>query len=256
MKLKKSGILHGGTVKMQFIGTEFSVAVPELYYKIQESVVMSEIHFSKNFSDHSVQSGANAGFQFEFYCERCNDAWRGEFVPFRGGQAASWLGRAAGMFGGSLVNEASNVAQGLTQAGYGKAHDEAFVAAIEQAKNHFHRCARCMGYACDRCWNGDKGLCRKCAPDAQVEIDSARAEGEVDMARKRAAVEGEQRGEKVDVKSDHQLVCPKCGAETHGAKFCPECGEKLAVMSKCSRCSAEISPGTKFCPECGNKIGS
>jgi hypothetical protein len=237
-------------------GTEFSIAVSELYYKIRESIIMSEIHFSKNFSDHSVQSGANAGFQFEFYCERCNDAWRGEFVPFRGGQAASWLGRAAGIFGGSLVNEASNVAQGLTQAGYGRAHDEAFAAAIEQAKNHFHRCGRCMGYACDRCWNGDKGLCRNCAPDAQVEIDASRAQGEVKMVRERADLEGQKRGEQVDVKDDHQLVCPKCGAETHGSKFCPECGEKLSAMSKCSKCSADISPGTKFCPECGNKVGS
>jgi hypothetical protein len=56
---------------------------------------MSEIKFSKNFSDHSVHSGTDAGFQFEFYCERCNDAWRSEFSPFRGGQASSWLGRAA-----------------------------------------------------------------------------------------------------------------------------------------------------------------
>ena len=47
---------------------------------------MSEIKFSKNFSDHSVHSGTDAGFQFEFYCERCNDAWRSEFSPFRGGK--------------------------------------------------------------------------------------------------------------------------------------------------------------------------
>jgi hypothetical protein len=222
----------------------------EDYNKIRH---MSEIQFSKNYSDHSVQSGPNAGFQFEFYCESCNDAWRGEFVPFRGGQASSWLGRAAGMFGG-VLGEASNVAQGLAQAGYGHAHDEAFAAAIEQAKKHFHRCGRCMNYACDRCWNGDKGLCRKCAPNAQLEIDSARAEGEVEMARTRANLEGQHRGEQLDVKSDHQLVCPKCNAETHGAKFCPECGEKLATVSKCSKCSADVPAGSKFCPECGNKV--
>jgi hypothetical protein len=216
--------------------------------------IMSEIKFSKNFSDHSVHTGANAGFQFEFYCERCNDAWRSEFVPFRGGQASSWLGRAAGMFGG-VLGEAGSAAEGLAQAGYGKAHDEAFAGAIEQAKKHFHRCARCMNYACDACWNADKGLCRNCAPNAEVEIDAARAEGEVKKARERAELEGESRAEKFDVKRERQLVCPKCGAETHGAKFCPECGEKLSVMSKCPKCSAEISPGAKFCPDCGNKVG-
>jgi len=214
---------------------------------------MSEIKFSKNYSDHSVTSGANAGFQFEFNCERCGDAWRNDFVPYRGGQASSWLGRAAGMFGG-LVGEASTAAEGLAQAGYGKAHDAAFAAAIEQAKNHFHRCARCMKYVCDPCWNADKGLCRECAPDAQVEIEAARASGEVYAAGEKAALEGIQRGKQMDVKRDRQLVCPQCHAETHGAKFCPECGFKLAVQSQCPKCSAEVSPDAKFCPECGQKL--
>ena len=214
---------------------------------------MSEIKFSKNFSDHSMHSGTDAGFQFEFYCERCNDAWRSEFSPFRGGQASSWLGRAAGVFGG-VLGEASSAAEGLAQAGFGKAHDAAFVAAIEQARNHFHRCAKCMNFVCDVCWNTGKGLCRNCAPDAEVEIEAARAAGEVYAAGEKAALEGIQRGKKMDVKRERQLVCPKCGAEAHGAKFCPECGEKLAVTTQCPKCSTEVPPGTKFCPECGNKI--
>jgi len=215
---------------------------------------MSEIKFSKNYSDHSVSAGANAGFQFEFNCERCGDAWRTEFVPYRGGQASSWLGKAAGIFGG-LVGEASTAAEGLAQAGYGKAHDASFANAVEQAKNHFHRCARCMKYVCDPCWNRDKGLCRACAPDAQVEIEAARASGEVYAAGEKAALEGIQRGKQMDVKRDRQLVCPKCNAETHGAKFCPECGFKLAAQSECPKCAAEVSPGAKFCPECGEKLG-
>ncbi len=214
---------------------------------------MSEIKFSKNFNDLSVHSGANAGFQFEFYCERCNDAWRADFTPYRGGQATSWLGKAAGMFGGVLGNVES-AAEGLAQAGYGKAHDEAFARAIDQAKSHFHRCARCMQYACDTCWNTAKGLCRNCAPDAEVEIDAARAQGEVEGVRERARAEGERRAQQMDVTRDRQLVCPQCGAETHGAKFCPECGVKLAVASQCPKCSALVTPGAKFCPECGNKL--
>jgi hypothetical protein len=216
-------------------------------------VVMSEIKFSKNYSDHSVNSGANAGFQFEFNCERCGDAWRTDFVAYRTGQASSWLGRAAGIIGG-VLGEVDSAAQGLAQAGYGKAHDEAFAAAVEQAKSHFNRCARCLAYVCDACWNGDKGLCRKCAPDAEVEIDAARAEGEVKLARLRAEAEGEKRGGKIDVTRQRQLTCPKCKAETHGARFCPECGEKLAVLSPCPSCAAEVSAGAKFCPECGTKI--
>lgn len=214
---------------------------------------MSEIKFSKNFSDHSVQSGTDAGFQFEFYCERCNDAWRSEFSPFRGGQASSWLGKAAGFLGG-VMGEASSAAEGLAQASYGKTHDAAFVAAIEQAGKHFHRCARCMNFVCDVCWNKDVGLCRECAPDTEVEIEAARAQGEASKAAELATAEGELRAAKRDVKRTRQLVCPQCQAETHGAKFCPECGFKLAIASQCPKCSTDVSPGTKFCPECGDKL--
>ena len=158
------------------------------------------------------------------------------------------------MFGG-VLGKATSAAEGLAQAGYGSAHDEAFAQSLEQASKHFHRCARCMSYNCDTCWNNDKGLCRRCAPDAEVEIDAARAEGEVQAVHERAATEGKKRGEQMDVTRERQLVCPQCGVETHGAKFCPQCGVKLATHSNCPKCSAEISPGAKFCPECGEKLG-
>jgi hypothetical protein len=215
---------------------------------------MAEIKFSDNYSDLSKQSGVNAGFQFEFYCERCNDTWRADFVPFRSGQASGWLGKAAGLFGGALGG-ASEALEGLAQSGWGKAHDEAFKAAIEQAKKHFHRCARCFQYVCDTCWNRDKGLCLNCAPSAEVEVEAARAEGEVSAAREEAISEGARRGKGLDVKRDRQLTCAQCGAETRGAKFCPECGAQLAVKGRCPACSAEVSPTAKFCPECGKKIG-
>lgn len=211
---------------------------------------MSEIKFSRNYSDHSIQNGANAGFQFEFQCERCSDAWRSEFSPYRGAQASDWLGRAAGLFGG-LLRDATVAADGLAHAGYGKAHDTAFEVAIAQATSHFHRCAKCMSYVCDQCWNVSKGLCRTCAPDAAVEVNAARATGEVETAKERAVAAGREVGQTLDVTTDTQLVCPKCKAETHGAKFCPECGEKLAVISTCSKCQKPIPAGSKFCPECG-----
>jgi hypothetical protein len=116
----------------------------------------------------------------------------------------------------------------MAQAGYGKAHDEAFRLAVESAKKNFQRCGRCSKYFCKRCWNVPKGLCLECAPSAEVEVEAARAEGEVAAAREGAMAEGIARGKKIDVKRDRQLVCPQCGAETKGAKFCPECGRKLS----------------------------
>jgi hypothetical protein len=214
---------------------------------------MSELQFSNNYRDLSNRTGVNAGFQFEFYCERCADAFRSEFVSYQSERASTWLHKAAGIFGGVLGN-VGEAAEGMAQAGFGKAHDEAFLAAIESAKKNFHRCGRCSKYFCHRCWNAQKGLCRQCAPDAGVEVEAARAEGEVAAVREEATAEGLQRGKKIDVKRDRQLVCPQCGAETKGAKFCPECGAKLAQKISCPGCKSEVGPGLKFCPECGQKL--
>jgi hypothetical protein len=214
---------------------------------------MGEIKFSDNYKDLSRQSGVTAGFQFEFYCERCNDTWRTEFVPYRGGQASGWLHKASGFLGG-IMGGVGDAVEGLAEAGWGSARDDAFKKAIEQAKDHFHRCAKCYQYVCDSCWNSAKGLCLNCAPSAEVEIEAARAQGEVYAAGEKAALEGIQRGKKMDVKRDRQLVCPKCNTETRGAKFCPNCGEKLGTKSACPECSTEVEPGTKFCPECGHKM--
>lgn len=78
----------------------------------------------------------------------------------------NWIGKAAGFFGGVLGGAGSAV-EGLAQAGWGEARDTAFKDAVEQAKRHFHRCAKCSGYFCDRCWNAGKGLCLNCAPDVE-----------------------------------------------------------------------------------------
>jgi hypothetical protein len=215
---------------------------------------MSEIQFSDNFSDLCVQSGAKAGFQFEFFCERCRDAFRSEFVPYRSARASGWLGKAASAFGG-VLGSVTEAAEGVAEAGYGKARDEAFRAAVANAQKHFHRCARCSNYFCVRCWNAAQGLCLSCAPDAEVEIEAARAEGEVAAAREAATQEGMHAGKQKDVKRQRQLMCPQCGAETKGARFCPECGAKLAQKSACPACNSEIAPGAKFCPECGQKMG-
>lgn len=214
---------------------------------------MAEIKFSDNFNDLSQQSGVSAGFQFDFYCQRCNDTWRSEFVPYRSGQTAGWVGKAAGLFGGVLGGIGSAV-EGLAESSWGGARDEALKGAIEQAKHHFHRCAKCHNFVCDTCWNPDKGLCLNCAPSAEVEIEAARAQGEVQGASEVATEEGVSRGKKMDVKRSRQLVCSGCGTETHGAKFCPNCGQQTAVKTSCPACSAELSPGTKFCPECGHHL--
>jgi hypothetical protein len=214
---------------------------------------MGEIKFSDNYSDLSVQHGVNAGFQFEFHCERCNDTWRTGFVPYRSGQASGWVGKAAGLFGG-ILGGVGEAAEGLAQSGWREARDTAFKDAIGSAMGHFNRCAKCFQYVCATCFNKSGGLCYNCAPSAEVEIEASRAQGMASAAGEKAALEGNRRGQKMDVTRDSQLVCPQCRAETHGAKFCPECGMKLAVAGQCPGCNAAVQPGAKFCPECGQKL--
>lgn len=211
---------------------------------------MGEFKFSDNYTDLSEESGARAGFQFEFTCERCGDAWRSDFVPYTAGQAADWVGRAAGMFGG-VLGSVSDAADGLSDKAYGVAHDKAFQEAIAQAQAHFHRCPRCTNYFCDTCWNTEAGLCYDCAPSAEVEIEAAYASGKTSAAGEKAALAGTHDGKHMEVKERRQLVCPSCGAPNEGAKFCPGCGTKLGQVKFCAGCGAEIPEGAKFCPECG-----
>lgn len=214
---------------------------------------MSEMKFSRNYNDCSISHGTGAGFQFEFYCERCNDTWRSSFTPYRSAQASEWIGKAAGFFGG-LLGGAGQMVDGVAKAGWGEARDEEFSKALDQAKHHFHRCAKCQNYVCAACWNTHNGLCLECAPSAEVEIESARAQGMMEKAGERAREAGQKQAEKLDVLQERQLVCPQCKTETKGAKFCPECGfNVMSTRLTCPSCGADAK-GAKFCPECGTKM--
>ena len=59
-------------------------------------------------------------------------------------------------------------------------------------------------------------------------------------------------GEKVEVISQDQIVCPECGNTVVKGKFCPECGHKFITV--CPNCGKEVTPGAKFCLECGTKL--
>ncbi|QJD91040.1 zinc ribbon domain-containing protein [Duganella dendranthematis] len=212
----------------------------------------TEMQFSSNYADLSNSSGVDAGFQFEFYCQRCNDRWRTRFDPYRSGQASGWMQKGAGLFGG-LLGSASSVLNGVAEAGWHSARDDAFTKAVADGKAHFNRCGDCHRYVCSPCFDTANGLCFNCAPNVNVAITQARAQGEVEAAREAANVEGRTRGAQRPVTQAMQLVCTQCHTETHGAKFCPECGHKTAQQVACSHCSTMLEPGTKFCTECGQR---
>lgn len=218
-----------------------------------------DLRFADNYRDLSIQSGTGAGFQFEFYCECCNDTWRSPFEAYTSGRASGWMQQASGLLGnilGGVGYSVDNAVDGLARAGWGTARDDAFRHAITAAKQHFHRCAQCHNYACARCWNEDSGLCQRCVPDLAASVQVARQEGRREAAVERAREAGAGLGASVDVTTAHQLVCPSCNAETRGAKFCPQCGHHLAVAAACGGCHATVPAGSRFCPECGRATGA
>ncbi|MGF1428640.1 double zinc ribbon domain-containing protein [Kitasatospora sp. LaBMicrA B282] len=216
----------------------------------------SEIYFSSNHRDLCEQYGTGAGFQFEFNCQRCYDAWRSPFEAFTTGRAAGWIGKgvsAAWRVLGSEAGTLSNAVDGLAGAGWGHARDAAFQRAITAAEHHFHRCARCTQHVCDQCWNPPQGLCQTCAPDTAAEAEAARRRGLNDQVAERAYAAGQQAGAAYDVSAERQLVCPQCKAETHGGAFCAGCGYKLAAPVTCAGCRQPVPEGAAFCPGCGTR---
>jgi membrane protease subunit (stomatin/prohibitin family) len=206
---------------------------------------MSEIQFSDNYNDLSTDNG----FQFEFYCEHCRDAWRSPFDRYAAGTAESLLGAADGLFGG-IFGQARNALSQVRGAGWSKARDTALRKAVEQAKDHFHRCPRCANHYCDNCWNEDEGVCIVCVPRLDAELSAIRREAKIARAREEAYNQATVSREDL---TDRVVSCRDCGAPVGRAKFCPECGTSVSLTRACGSCSAEIPTSAKFCPECGAK---
>jgi uncharacterized OB-fold protein len=248
-----------------------------------EKIYMSErIEFTRNYEDLST----NQGFQFEFKCDRCGTGYRTRFQGSMLGTAATALSTASNIFGG-LFNNLSNASDNVRSASWEKAHDDAFLKAVEEIKPDFIQCPRCTSWVCRKtCWNEKRGLCKQCAPDLGVEMAAAQAsrtteeiwahskvaEDDLAMMKEAAWREGVRAtcpscGKPLPAKTKFcpecgaevlpELKCSKCGASVAvGTKFCPECGNKMEIELKCAGCGATLAPGTRFCPECGTKVAS
>jgi len=95
---------------------------------------MSLIQFTRNYRDDST----DAGFQFEFYCDRCGNGFQTPFQASATGAISNALDAASSLFGGILGN-AANAAHSVRSATWERAHDNAFEKAVEEARPHFHK---------------------------------------------------------------------------------------------------------------------
>jgi hypothetical protein len=217
--------------------------------------------FTRNYEDNST----DAGFQFTFYCDVCNDGYKSRFIEsttynkgklFRAaGQGASILGSLVGGRGYNLGYGADRASNVLGERFEGKSpdwqreHDQAFEQAQSEAQPHFHRCPSCNQYVCDACWNDDEGLCTKCAPRQEVYVAKARAEAmkrNIDDAGASATVwQGA-----IESKT---TICPVCGKAAGTGKFCNSCGASLE-LKECPKCGAKNAQTVKFCNNCGANL--
>ena len=217
--------------------------------------------FTRNYQDNSTE----AGFQFTFYCDVCQDGFRTSFIEsatykkgtlFKGltrgiGTAASMFGGAVGRVGHLAYSGESILSerfQGMSPEWH-KEHEKAFGLAQNEAKQHFHRCHKCHKWVCDSCNNDEVGLCAECAPRVNVEIAAARADKMKrdiwDKADQTQVFQGE-----IEQKT---TFCGECGKPAGQSKFCTNCGANLA-LNVCPTCGAENDQSVRFCGECGTKL--
>ncbi len=207
------------------------------------------IEFTSNYRDLST----DRGFQWEFYCQRCNSGYRSAFDASETGLFSEAMDVASGFFGG-VLGKIARASDQIHSVAWEQAHDQGFKNAIAEVREHFIQCPHCNEWVCrKRCWNKSRGLCFDCAPDAAVAAAQSQATTMADQARAEVA------DRKYDVAQytqgdERQAGCPNCGAVlTPNAKFCGECGTELKTQKFCVECGTELPGSVKFCPECGTK---
>lgn len=209
--------------------------------------------FTKNYRDHSNDHG----YQFEFFCDKCGSGLRSSFKTSSMGLAASVL-KAAGAFFGGSVRRAGWGADRLKNALRGPAWDSAFKEAIDQCRSRFHQCTLCGDWCCpEACWNSERGLCERCAPQLAEHAPALHAQAALQQAR-RAIMQSEPLPE-AGVASLATAVrsCSQCRASlAAGARFCPQCGSAAAQASFCSGCGASLVTGARFCSGCGAAVSA
>ena len=219
--------------------------------------------FTRNYKDNST----DAGFQFTFYCDVCNDGYKSSFI-----QSDTYKKRKSSRLFGQGVNLAGSLLGGrMRDLGYAAErgsnvlsdrhegqgpewrmeHERAFERAQNEAKQHFHRCPNCNKYVCDQCLNEDAGLCTACAPRQEIYVAQAHAAAmkrNIDEAGQSATVwQG-----KIESKT---TMCPTCGKPAGSGKFCNNCGASMD-LKECSKCGAKNALTVRFCNNCGNNLSA
>jgi hypothetical protein len=208
------------------------------------------VPFTNNYSDHSTE----AGYQFEFFCERCGNGYKSEFDASALGMGAKALKGLGGLLGGRLGNAgySADVLHDMTGS---KAKDAALRKAVEEISPLFNQCHKCGDWVCQQiCWNDEVGMCVTDAPKMEQEIAAMQSAAQKEQLRTKIDATDYTAG--INVERKQIALCPECKAEAPASgKFCENCGASLAgVPAVCAKCGTENKRGTKFCAECGDRL--
>lgn len=219
--------------------------------------------FTRNYHDNST----DAGFQFTFFCDVCNDGFKSSFIEsdtYKKKKGSRLLGQGIGLAGSLLGGRARDFSYAAERGGsilserfegkspeWQKEHEQAFERAQNEARRHFHRCPSCNKYVCAHCHNEDEGLCAECAPRQEVYVAKTRAEAmrrNIDAAGQTAVVwQG-----KIESKT---TICPSCGKPAGTGAFCSNCGADMALKA-CPKCGAKNAQAVRFCNNCGQNLAA
>lgn len=217
--------------------------------------------FTRNYEDNSTE----AGFQFTFYCDICNDGFRSSFIEsetYKKGKLLGGIGRGAGVLGSLLGGSVGRLGYGTDRAvdilnerfegrspQWQKEHESAFERAKNEAARYFHKCPSCNDYVCDHCFNEEEGMCTNCAPRQEIYVAKAKAEAMKRNIEEAAATATVWKG-KIESKT---TLCPTCGKPAGKGKFCNNCGTSME-LKKCPVCSAMNAQTVRFCNNCGSNL--
>ena len=133
---------------------------------------MAAIRFTGNYEDLST----DRGYQFKFFCEKCQNGYMSSFQASTMGMLGSAARVAGNLFGGVFGSVADSTYE-VQRAVGGGAHDSALKEAVEEISPIFKQCSRCGNWVCEPvCWNKKQGLCETCAPDFDKELAAAQAD--------------------------------------------------------------------------------
>ena len=217
--------------------------------------------FTRNYQDNST----DAGHQFTFFCDICNDGFRSSFIEsatYKKRKGSRFLGQGASLVGSFLGGKARDIGYTAERGSsilserfegqspeWQKEHEQAFERAQNEARQQYRRCPNCNKYVCGHCHNEDTGLCTSCSPRQEVYVAQAHASAmkrNIDDAGQAATV---WHGN-IEAKT---TMCPACGKPAGSGKFCNNCGANMALQ-ECAKCGAKNALAVRFCNNCGDNL--